>query len=690
MKKEKPEGLYTHVLRTKINDYEPENECAISHGTRISATSASSDKVRLKSGYNRFDTEFHRPEDRIPTNHKEIIQLVQSIYKKNGLIRNIIDLMSDFASEGLDLRHPVKSQERFYKEWAKRVNLQSRSHDFMRFLMRDANVVIRRKMATISKPLAKDMSKANDIFLETVDETKTAEKPQKVTLEKDSSQKRTIPWGYTFISPSVVEKISGPVGKFFGDNSLAMRIPVELQNSIKSPKTDAEKEFIKKIPAEVLKAVKSGSNLVALDPDRIYIEYYKKDDWEDWGTPFLMGVIEDVLLKDKMKQADMAALDGVINSIRLWKLGNSDKQILPTKAAVNKLLGILQYNSGGGVMDIVWDDMIDFKTEYPPIDKILGPQKYTSVDRDIIKGIGIPDALVGGTDLGTRNAGTGFIQLKTLVERLEYIRSKCIQWIENELKIVAKAMGFKRIPNVIFETMSLRDETAEKQLMIQLLDRNIVSIETIHKVFGNDFTIELENLKLENGIRNSEPGVLEKANPYYRPKSIMEFQKDIQMDLEKLKTGENLAGDQPSKEGITSPGRPPNLKDTKVRDKRTPIVLSVHKAVAEEYLDSIDTIIDPLFLSSNKVKNIRSLSKEKKNELHNVKMAILSNISLGDIVSEDLIKQRLSNPDKNKADRFFRYLDDLVNVYLNDVGKYPSSREIRSLVTSCWSFMVGN
>lgn len=56
--------------------------------------------------------------------------------------------------------------------------------------------------------------------------------------------------------------------------------------------------------------------------------------------------------------------------IRLWKLGKSEQQIIPTAEVTNKLLDILkdtvQSNGGGGVTDIVWDDMIDLQVEYPP------------------------------------------------------------------------------------------------------------------------------------------------------------------------------------------------------------------------------------------------------------------------------------------------------------------------------------
>jgi len=567
--------LYTKGAQG-INHHVLAEVCHLNHGT--------ASDVNLRSGYNRHDRDRQRPDDKLPTKHADIIMSCQSVYRRIGMVRNIIDLMTDFAAEGLELQHTIKSQEKFYKEWARRVNLQGRSHDYMKLLMRDANVIVRRKNAFITLPAVREMTKGNVSGLESIDETKIVDKPEKIKTTKKNANKREIPWRYTFLSPVVIEKIGGEVGRFFGADALGMRIPTALRNAIKSPKSDAERNYIKKLPPEVVKAAGKGSHLVELNADMIYVDYYKKDDWEDWGTPFLYGVLEDVMFKEKMRLADMAALDGVINVIRLWKLGKSDQQILPAPAAVDKLIDILQHNVGGGVMDLVWDDMIDLTVEYPPTDKILGADKYIGVNSDIVRGLGIPDSLVGGSDLGTRNAQSAFVQLKTLAERLEYVRSSAIRWMEGELRRVADAMGFKKIPSISFGIMSLRDEAAEKQLMIQLLDRGIISSEKATEVFGVNYMIELERIKSEQTIREDNPGILEKSNPYNRPFSVMEKQNDLSIELEKVKQqcaskndstddnggGDNPKGDQPKDDGDNSPGRPPSTVDTGPRDERTP------------------------------------------------------------------------------------------------------------------------
>ncbi len=684
-----PKNIASHVL--------PET-CHMTHG--LSHRTIAAD-VNLRTGHNRHDYDAKRPNDKLPTEHAEIITACQAVYRKIGMVRNIIDLMTDFAAEGLELQHTVKTQERFYREWGRRVNLQGRAHDYMKLLMRDANVIVRRQNAVLTKPAIKEMGKGAAGSINIVNETKVADPPEKVRTTKRKINRNEIPWKYTFLSPVVIEKIGGEVGRFFGSDALGMRIPTSLSNSINRPKTDVEKQYVKKLPPEVIMAVKNNSRLVKLNMDAIHVDYYKKDDWEDWGTPFLYGVLEDVMFKEKMRLADMAALDGVINVIRLWKLGKSDQHILPAPALVDRLIGILQDNTGGGVMDLVWDDMIDLQIEYPPTDKILGPAKYVGVNSDIVRGLGIPDSLIGGADLGTRNAQSAFVQLKTLVERLEYVRSRAIRWIEGELRLVADAMGFKNIPAISFGIMSLRDEAAEKQLMVQLLDRGIVSSEKVSEVFGTNYMIELERTKSEQQIREDNPGVLEKSGPYYRPVSVMEKQNELAIELERVKQqsggngnsgddnggGDNPSGDQPRNDGNNPSGRPPSTKDTNPRDARTPKTQSILHITAEGFMDQIDQLFDNTYLKQNDVKNMRSLTKAQRTELERAKRGILSVLRPGDIVTKELIGERLGTAGVNDNSMEIN-LCNFVADFTASTQKIPTAKNRRILTAYAWCQFV--
>lgn len=75
--------------------------------------------------------------------------------------------------------------------------------------------------------------------------------------------------------------------------------------------------------------------------------------------------LEEVkIILDKLRpfmQGDVTA-----GTIRLWKLGKSNHQILPSQDLIDKLIDILKHNTGNGALDIVWDDMIDLQVEYLP------------------------------------------------------------------------------------------------------------------------------------------------------------------------------------------------------------------------------------------------------------------------------------------------------------------------------------
>ena len=98
-----------------------------------------------RSGYDAF-----RPAEAVPTKTKDILRLADKIYNKVGLIGNIIDLMADFACQGVRISHPDKRIEQFYRNWFKKVKGKERSERFLNNLYKSANVVIRRQTAKIT------------------------------------------------------------------------------------------------------------------------------------------------------------------------------------------------------------------------------------------------------------------------------------------------------------------------------------------------------------------------------------------------------------------------------------------------------------------------------------------------------------------------------------------------------------
>ena len=180
-------------------------------------------------------------------------------------------------------------------------------------------------------------------------------------------------------------------------------------------------------------------------------------------------------------------MTGILN-IRIFKIGNLEHKIAPTKAAASKLASILGNNVGGGTMDLVWGPDIELIESKTNVHQFLGEGKYTPHLNAIYAGLGIPPTLTG--TYGAAGTTNNFISLKTLTQRLEYGRDVLSEFWNKEMTIVQQAMGFKEPAHLEYDRMDLSNEEAEKALLVQLADRNLISEELLQTRFDMDPDME--------------------------------------------------------------------------------------------------------------------------------------------------------------------------------------------------------
>ena len=75
----------------------------------------------VRNEYGRKDYDYFRPGESQPQKSRDIIIACMNAYRKTGIIRNMIDLMADFASQGVRVVHPNPRVQRFYRAWFKKV-----------------------------------------------------------------------------------------------------------------------------------------------------------------------------------------------------------------------------------------------------------------------------------------------------------------------------------------------------------------------------------------------------------------------------------------------------------------------------------------------------------------------------------------------------------------------------------------
>jgi len=582
----------------------------------------------VKPGFTKDDYYAFRPDEGVPNQQRRIIKMCMDAYEKVGIIRNIIDLMGDFGSQGIQIVHKDKSVEKFYQQWFKSVHGKERSERFLNNLYKAGNVIVHRSHAKVT-PQLKNYMKALS---------------SDIKVEVPNMTKNEIPWRYNFFNPLTVKNKDGQLSLFMGRQNYTLTA-----NSFfdKFKTGDIPNHVLETLPQNIKQSLLRGERDIPLDPERLSIFYYKKDDWRQWANPMIYAILDDIVMLEKMRLADMSALDGAISNIRLWTLGSLDHKILPNKAAINKLRDILASNVGGGTMELVWGPELSFQESNSEVYKFLGSEKYTSVLNSIYAGLGVPPTLTGMANNGggfTNN----FISLKTLVERLQYGRDQLIRFWEKELEIVRQAMGFRYKAHIHFDQMTLSDEAAEKNLLIQLADRDIISHETLLERFKE--IPQIENIRIKRELAKRDTVGPEKAGPFHPPPPPEPEQKE---DLEPAPETEDNptvdVKDAPKKETEIpnvkdADGRPLFRKDDGPRKKRIEHPRSTSPSLgdllywSDRSFSYISDILTTSFLGSMGKKNLRQLTKAEFKDLENLKVDILTNLTpLQDIDKNTII-----------------------------------------------------
>jgi len=660
----------------------------------------------VRNQFTRTDYEFFRPNEAIPQKPQEIISLCRNAYHRVGIIHNVIDLMADFGCQGARLIHPNPTIQKFYRGWWKKVDGARISERFLNLFYREGVAVTKRTMARLPMASEKQMRSMGDKLQPDIEAEKLV-----------STRKRNIPFRYNFLNPLTLEVLGEELSQFVGRQEFALKVSYRLRQSVQNPKNDAEKRLVELLPQEISAAIKRGDTVIPLDADKVRAFFYKKDDWQTWAHPFTFAIMDDIILLEKMKLADLAALDGAISQIRLWKLGHMndahpDMSIFPTDDAINRLSEIIMSNPGGGAFDIIWGPELSVEEYKTNVHQFLGEEKYKPVWNSIYAGLGVPPTLTGAaTSSGFTN---NYISLKTLIQRLEYGRAALRSFWEQELELVRQAMGFSKAAKLTFDNMVLSDEAAEKALLIQLIDRDVISVETLTERFGEE--PEFEQLKLNKEEEARKKGKMKpKSSPWHTPEKMYEFMKlalqcgyispeqlgmqdefppeflDVETPFDKQMKSKDGPITQEKKSGIPSQGRPKNAKDKEPRDKRTP-----KPSVAAAYMTSmmwarhaqqqITDIVSPIILKHYNKKSMRALSDTQVRCAENIKFAVLCSLPVYSNVDVGVVKQSLASG-KPAPPQYKRLYNELYNKVIAHKQCEPSIDETRMMQITAYAVL---
>jgi len=621
----------------------------------------------VRSEFLRSDYDYYRQNEKIPSDIRGIIDFAMKAYSRISIVRNVIDLMSDFGSQGIRLQHPNKRIERFYNQWFKKVKGKERSERMLNMLYRVGNVIVKRVDGKINKRKTQDWKKAN-------------------AEEEAPIIRNEIPMRYDILNPLSIRVVNESLASFIGKPIYALL----LRNFSSDIKVLQNAKVAIDLPKDIMNAVKKGKNEIILDQNKLHVYHYKKDDWQIWAEPIIYSLADDLVTFEKMRLADLASLDGAISNIRLWTVGfidpsNPANNLIPTRATINKVRNILANAIGGGQMDLVWGPDLKFQESSSQAYRFLGKEKYEVTLNNIYDGLGIPPTLRSGG--GSKNGGsTSFIALKTLIERLQYGRDRLVEFWDEQIKRVQKAMGFAAPAKVVFDRIIMSDESTELNLLINLVDRDLISVESLLERF--DFLPEIEKVRIKKELGERGNKMPDKAGPYHNPQWDSRIKEALV--LQGLISPDQIGIDVDGKiKPMPQPaGRPNNVQETKKR-KPKPIRPQTQKTHAMSDMiiwannayQIISDIISPALLKSYKKSNYRQLSNDQAIAVELVKFGVLCGLDPYSKVSKDCVYNLL---DKEIPEQYLQAYSSLVKLFRESNNREPSLDEIRKLYANAY------
>jgi len=632
---------------------------------------------KSESNFGRSKVKFDGGTERDGVSESEIKNRIASCreaYENVGIIGNIIDLMSDFGVEGIEIYHKSKPIEKFFKQWAKKVKLRELSEQILKCIYRDGNV-----------PVLSLTGKIDQNEIEKFRRSFGKEKSTNSLFEdKATPSSRIIPYKYKILDALSIYRTGNSI---LGNDRWSYQYnQSDCKELIKMEGGGNNSKEIKKIKdaigLDAWEKLKT-KGLYDLDPNKFSMLFYKKDGYRCWANPMLWRVMGDIKFKKLIRDMDISVAEGVTSAVTIVKLGDTAAGLPPSKNKYTKMVSMMKNPSKSKT--IVWDDLISLETDYPPVKDFFSAEKYKQVDDDIRSGLGVAEILVNG---GGGNYSNSYLSVKTLLERLETGRSILLEFLNEQIELVTKNMGFRNAPHIKLTNMSLANEETEKKFILELFDRNALSYETMVSRFGENLEIEVSRMSEEAKIRESEkedsPFALlrvGKFGPQYPngPPTIVEIADIEQNNLPSSQEQNGRKGGSPTgpknrREVTEEPARP-------VGETAASCSTYSYKEIDEAFDFCYESAKNHIF-EEKKYKDARSLKSEDIDSI--IKLVTNSVPSLLLEKSKDDKFSKTEAPEK--LDRCVRQVTKQeVENYIKQNGRRPSKEALREITQKAFA-----
>jgi hypothetical protein len=380
---------------------------------------------------------------------RDSIMLCQKAYANVAIVRNTIDIATEFANTDVYLEGGTERSREFFQKWFEKIKLWKLKDQYFREYYRSGNIFLYRidgKFNTEDFKLLSGMS-------------------------ENGIKNNKVPLRYILINPyDIVAKISSSFAEAVYEKILS---EYELER-LKNPKDDADVELLNGFDPEIQKQIKNKEYFrdglkMKLDPKYLLYSFYKKQDYEPFAVPFAYPVLEDINAKIELKRIDQAIARTVENVILLITMGAEPDKGGINPANMTAMQNLFMNESVGRVL--VSDHTTKAEFVIPDLKKVVGKEKYEVLNEDIKEGL--MNVMLGDEKYNGQSAKISFF-----MERLKEARNAFLNDIlQPEIIRISKDLGFRAYPTAKFTEIDMKDETQYMRTVSRLMEIGIITPE---------------------------------------------------------------------------------------------------------------------------------------------------------------------------------------------------------------------
>ena len=380
---------------------------------------------------------------------REAIELCQKAYANVPIFRNAIDLMSEFSNGEIFLEGGTEKAKDFFYRWMRKIRVWDLKDQFFREYYRSGNIFIYRVDGKFD---LEDFKKLSTMY-----------------AEEGAEIRNQIPLKYILLNPFDI--VAKRVTTFNATSYEKVLSEYDLER-LRHPQSNEDIELLNSFPEEDRKNIEKGGFAknglkIKINPEKLHFAFYKKQDYEPFAIPFGFPVLQDINAKLELKKMDQAITRTVENVILLITMGAP-----PDKGGINHhnlqaMQDLFRNESVGRVLISDYTTKADFVI--PDLNKVLGPQKYETLNKDIEQGL--QNIFFGDDKYG--NIAT---KIDMFIDRLKESRQAFLnEFLQPEIKRISKALGFRSYPEARFKEIDFKDNTQLLRVTTRLMELGVIT-----------------------------------------------------------------------------------------------------------------------------------------------------------------------------------------------------------------------